>query len=305
MEHVHEDGGGTMENCEEAADSAVATDYCIVIEPNRSWFRIPWREILQYRDLWLLLVRRDFVAKYKQTILGPLWFIIQPLLMTVMFTIVFGRIAKIPTDGLPRPLFYLCGMLAWSYFAECIRATSTVFVTNARLFGKVYFPRIIVPVSIVTSNLIAFVIQLATFLGFWIYFKFFTEAGQHFSPTPYLFALPFLLLQTGCIGLGVGLWMSSMTAKYRDFVHLTGFLTQLWMYATPIVYPLSEVPEKWRWLSALNPMTGIVETYRYAFLGAGTVEPHYLIISAVTTLVLLVTGILLFERTERTFIDTV
>ena len=280
-------------------------DYCVVIEPNRSWFRLPWRELLHYRDLWLLLVRRDFVAKYKQTILGPAWFIIQPLLMTVMFTIVFTGIAEIPTDGLPPGLFYLCGMLAWTYFGECIRSTSTVFVTNASLFGKVYFPRLVVPLAIVTSNLIAFVIQLLTFTGFWLYFKFFTEAGQLFSLTSAVTLLPLLLLQTACIGLGVGLWMSCMTAKYRDFVHLTGFLTQLWMYATPIVYPLSEVPEKWRWISALNPMTGIVETYRYALLGAGTVNLKYLTFSAGMTLVLLVTGILLFSRTERTFIDTV
>jgi len=288
---------------DERIDSA--SDYCVIIQPNRSWFRIPWREVLHYRDLWLLLVRRDFVAKYKQTILGPAWFVIQPLLMTVMFTIVFGRIAKIPTDGLPRALFYLCGMLAWTYFAECIRATSTVFVTNANLFGKVYFPRLVVPLAIVTSNLIAFAIQFVTFVGFWCYFKFFTEAGTRFHLTLHVCALPVLLLQTALIGLAVGLWMSSLTAKYRDFVHLTGFLTQLWMYATPVVYPLSEVPERWRWVSSANPMTGIVETYRYAFLGAGTVEPKYLLVSAATTILLLVTGVLLFERTERTFIDTV
>lgn len=286
-------------------DGSIADDYCFIIEPNRSWLRIPWRELMHYRDLWFLLVRRDFVAKYKQTILGPLWFIIQPLLMTVMFTIVFGKIAGIPTDGLPRMLFYLCGMLAWSYFAECIRATSTIFVTNANLFGKVYFPRLIVPLAIVTSNMIAFVIQLITFVCFWVYFKFFTDAGLHFHATIGLIALPLLLLQTACIALGVGLWMSSMTAKYRDFVHLTGFMTQLWMYATPVVYPLSEVPEKWRWVAQINPMTGIVETYRYAFLGAGTVSVGTLAVSAVTTVVLLLSGILIFSRTERTFIDTV
>ncbi len=280
-------------------------EYCVIIEPNRSWIRLPWRDLLHYRDLWFLLVRRDFVSKYKQTILGPLWFIIQPVMMTLMFTVVFGRIAKIPTDGLPRMLFYLCGMLAWSYFAQCIQGTSTIFVTNANLFGKVYFPRLIVPLAVVSSNLIAFGIQLATFIAFWIYFKFFTEAGLHFGLTSYLFALPFLLLQTAAIGLGVGLWMSSLTAKYRDFAHLTGFLTQIWMYGTPVVYPLSQVPEKWRWLVSINPMTGIVETYRYAFLGAGTVEPRYLIISAVATVFLLISGVLLFSRTERTFIDTV
>lgn len=279
--------------------------YCLVIEPNRSWFRLPWRDLLHYRDLWMLLVRRDFVAKYKQTVLGPAWFIIQPLMMTLMFTVVFGKIARIPTDGLPRVLFYLCGMLAWTYFAECIRGTSSIFVSNAGLFGKVYFPRLVVPLAVVTSNLIAFSIQLTTFVGFWIFFKFFTPAGAHFGLTPLVFALPLLLLQTAAIGLGVGLWMSSLTAKYRDFTHLTGFLTQLWMYGTPVVYPLSEVPARWQWLVSINPMTGIVETYRYALLGAGTVEPRYLMLSAVGTVLFLLTGVLLFSRTERTFIDTV
>ncbi len=280
-------------------------DYCVVIEANRSWFRLPWRDLVHYRDLWLLLVWRDFVAKYKQTVLGPLWFIIQPLLTTLMFTVVFGRIAKIPTDGLPPMLFYLCGTLAWGYFAQCVNGTSSIFVTHARLFGKVYFPRLIVPLATVTSNLFAFVIQLGTFVGFWVYFKFFTEAGAHFTVTPYVLFLPLLLLQSAAIGLGVGLWLSSLTAKYRDFTHLTGFLTQLWMYATPIVYPLSEVPEKWRWVAMLNPMTGIVETYRYALLGAGTVNPMSFIGSVALSLFVLVSGVLLFARTERTFIDTV
>jgi len=281
------------------------SDYSVVIEPNRSWFRLPWLELLRYRDLLLLLVRRDFVAKYKQTILGPAWFVIQPLLMTLMLTIVFDKIAGVPTDGLPGFLFRLCGMLSWTYFAECLKGTSTTFVTNANLFGKVYFPRLVVPVAIVIANLIAFVIQLATFVAFWVYFKCFTEWGAVIHLSGAIVFFPFLLLQTGLIGLGVGLWMSSMTAKYRDFVHLTAFLTQLWMYGTPVAYPLSEVPEKWRWVFALNPMTGIVESYRYAFLGKATIEPRYLIVSAITTVVLLFTGVLLFSRTERTFVDTV
>lgn len=276
-----------------------------IIEASRSWFRIPWRELLHYRDLLFLLVRRDFVARYKQTILGPAWFVIQPLATTLVFTVVFGKVAKIPTDNLPPLLFYLCGMLAWQYFQQCMQGTSTTFVANANLFGKVYFPRLVVPLSVIISNLAAFFIQLVTFLCFWVFYKLFTDAGSLFHLTPYLFALPPLLLQTAAIGLGVGLWMSALTAKYRDFVHVSGFLSQLWLYATPVVYPLSAVPEKWRWVSALNPMTGIVETYRYAFLGAGTVSPLYLGISGITTLVLLLTGLLVFSRTERTFIDTV
>lgn len=279
------------------------TEY--VIQPSGKWFRIPWREVLQYRDLLFLLVRRDFVSQYKQTILGPIWFVIQPLLTTLVFTVVFGRIAKIPTDDVPPVLFYLCGLLAWQYFARCMGGTSTTFTSNAGLFGKVYFPRLVVPLAVIMSKLIAFGIQLVTFLCFWVYFKLFTEAGSLIHMRPAVMLLPLLVLQSAAIALGVGLWMSALTAKYRDFVHLSGFLTQLWMYATPVVYPLSLVPEKWRWVMAVNPMSGIVESYRYAFLGAGTVDPMYLAISAVTTVVVLISGILVFSRTERTFIDTV
>jgi len=290
---------------EESHPYSHGDDYCVVIEAKASWFRLPFRDIWEYRDLLFLMVRRDFVAKYKQTVLGPLWFIIQPLMMTMVFTVVFNRIGKIPTDKLPPMLFYLCGQLSWSYFAQCMNGTSRTFVANANLFGKVFFPRLIIPLSVVASSLIAFVIQLATFMAFWVFFKFFTPAGELFGFTPYLLALPVLLIITGAIGLGVGLWMSSMSAKYRDFAHLGTFLTQLWMYATPVVYPLSEVPEKWRWVVSLNPMTGIVETYRYAFLGAGTVEAKFLLISAASAIVLLITGVLMFGKTERTFIDTV
>ena len=276
-----------------------------IIEPTTSWFHVPWREIVQYRDLLFLLVRRDFVAQYKQTILGPLWFVIQPLLTTVVFTVIFSSVAKIPTDKLPPMLFYLCGMLGWNYFARCMGGTSSTFVGNAGLFGKVYFPRLVVPLSVVLSQLISFAIQLVTFLGFWVWFKLFTAGGATFHATSLLFALPLLLLQTAAIGLGVGLWMSSLTAKYRDFGNLAAFLTQLWMYATPVVYPLSMLPERWRWVASLNPMTGIIEAYRYAFLGTGTVEPVYLAASAGTTVIVLLTGIVFFSRVERTFVDTV
>jgi len=276
-----------------------------IIQPTSSWFRIPWRELLHYRDLLFLFVRRDFISKYKQTILGPLWFVIQPLLTTVVFTVIFGKVAKIPTDDLPPVLFYLSGLLAWGYFAQCMSGTSDTFAQNAGLFGKVYFPRLIIPLAVVVSNLMSFAIQLVTFLCFWVWFKFFTGAGDLFNFTAYLFALPVLLLLTAAIGLGVGLWMSALTAKYRDFTHLSVFLTQLWMYATPVVYPLSAVPERWQWVSALNPMTGIVEMYRYALLGSGTVQPMYLGISICTTILVLLTGLIIFSRTEKTFIDTV
>ena len=276
-----------------------------IIEANRSWFRIPWREIAEYRDLLWLLVRRDFVAKYKQTILGPAWFIIQPLLMSLMFTVIFGRVANIPTDSLPPMLFYLCGMLAWQYFAQCLKTTSTTFVHNMHLFGKVYFPRLIVPLAVVISNMLAFFIQLITFACFWLYYKYFTAAGSLIQVRPSAVLLPLLFLQTAALGLGVGLWMSSLTAKFRDFIHLSEFLTQLWMYATPVVYPLSLLSEKWRWVSILNPMSSVVECYRLALLGSGVMTFRYMAVSALITAVLLLSGILLFNRVERTFIDTV
>ena len=276
-----------------------------IIEASRGLLRIPWREMVQYRDLLFLLVRRDFVAQYKQTVLGPLWFILQPLITTFVFTVVFSKIARIPTDDLPPLLFYLCGMLAWSYFAGCLGHTSGVLTGYAGIFGKVYFPRLIVPLSIVLSRLIAFGVQLVTFLAFLVYFKFFTAAGASIHPRWAMLLIPALLVQSAVIGLGVGLWMAALTAKYRDFSFLAGFLTQLWMYATPVVYPLSLVPDKWKWVALANPMTGIVEAYRYAFFGVGVLNPGYLGVSLAMGMLFLVTGLMLFNRAERTFIDTV
>ena len=277
----------------------------IIIEPNRSWWYIDWQGLLHYRDLLYLLVRRDFVSKYKQTVLGPLWFIIQPVLMAVVFTVIFGNIAKIPTDGTPPMLFYLCGLLGWTYFANCFTGTSNSFLANAGIFGKVYFPRLIPPLSVIISNLLAFGIQLATFLAFYIYFKFFTAAGATFQSNLFLMVLPLILLQTAVFSFGVGLWMSTLTAKYRDLTFLTGFLIQVWMYATPVIYPSSIIPDKWRLILMLNPMAPIVESYKYAFLGTGSLNLGYLMISAVITVIVLFTGILIFNKVERTFIDYV
>lgn len=277
----------------------------IIIEPNRSWFCIDWKGLLHYRDLLFFLVRRDFVSRYKQTILGPLWFIIQPLLTTLVFTVIFSRVARISTDGLPPMLFYLCGLLAWTYFASCLKTNSTTFIDNANLFGKVYFPRLIVPLSVVISDLFAFAIQLATFLGFYFYFKYFTLGGASIQPNLFILALPLLLLQTAAISLGVGLWISALTAKYRDFKFLMEFLIQLWMYATPVIYPMSVIPGKWKVLLAINPMAIVVESYRYAFFGTGSLNFNYLLISAITTVIILLSGILIFNKTQRTFIDTV
>lgn len=283
----------------------VKQNYEIIIESHKGWFYFDWHGMLHYRDLLFLLVRRDFLAKYKQTILGPAWFILQPLLTTLVFTVIFGRIAKVPTDGVPPMLFYLCGLLPWSYFAQCLAGVSASLVVNANLFSKVYFPRLIVPLSIVMSNFFSFLLQLATFLAFYFYFKFFTPAGAEMDLNRVVFLLPLLFLQTVAIGLGVGLWIASLTVKYRDFQHLVPFMTQIWMYATPIIYPVSAIPEAWRFVLALNPMSGIVESYRYAFFGAGFVDPRYLMISAAVTIVILTGGLLTFNKVQRTFVDTI
>ncbi len=281
----------------------MSENYEIVIQPTRGWFAIDWKGLLHYRDLLVLLVRRDFVSKYKQTVLGPAWFILQPLLTILVFSVIFGRVAKIPTDGHPPLLFYLCGLLPWNYFSQSLNTISNSLVANANLYSKVYFPRLIIPLSVVLSNLFAFLLQFVMFSGFYFYFKFFTVAGSHINPNLFILVLPFLLLQTAAISLGVGLWISALTTKYRDFQHLVGFLTQLWMYVTPVIYPLSVVPTRWRFVLALNPMSGVVEAYRYAFFGTGLVDPAYLLISAVVTLTILITGLIIFSKVERTFVD--
>lgn len=293
---------GTKNEEPGTTNTPAPTAYEIRIRPNRSWIKIDWHGLWEYRDLLFLLVRRDFVSKYKQTILGPAWFIIQPLFTTLVFTVIFGKVAKIPTDGLPPMLFYLCGMLGWNYFANTFNSTASTLVGNAGLFGKVYFPRLIVPLATVVSNLFAFAIQLGTFLAIWIYFK---GAGAQVRMEWEIVALPLLILHVGGLSLGVGLWMSALTAKYRDFSHLSGFLVQIWMYATPVIFPLSLIPEKWRWAVVLNPMTMPVESFRYIFLGQGSVDPLYLGISVIVSLIFLFTGLLVFQKVERTFVDTV
>ncbi len=276
----------------------------IVIQHTNDWFRFDWQNLYYYRDLLFLLVRRDFIAKYKQTILGPAWFVIQPVLTTVVFTVIFGKVAKIPTDGIPPMLFYLCGLLSWDYFSKCLSAVATSLTGNAALFSKVYFPRLIVPVSIVISNLLTFALNLIMFLGFFIYFKFFTAAGNMIDPTRGLLVLPFLLLQTAAIGLGVGLWIAALTVRYRDFQHLVGFFVQLWMYATPVIYPMSAIPKAWKWITVANPMSAIVEAYRYAFFGVGAIHNLDIAFSALITALVLISGLLVFNKIERTFVDT-
>ena len=280
-------------------------DYELVIRPSRGWLHLNLGELWRYRDLLFLLVHRDFVAKFKQTVLGPTWFILQPLLTTLVFTVIFGKVAKIPTDGLPPVLFYLAGLLGWSYFAQTFQSISGTLVNNAGLFGKVYFPRLVVPLSAVISNLLAFALQLATFLCFWTYFKFFSTAGASFSFSGAIVGVPLVVLQIAALSLGVGLWLSALTAKYRDFTYLSGFIIQIWMYATPVIYPLSQIPEGWRWVAVLNPMTMPVELIKYMMLGQGTVRLSYLVASLVMTVVLLLSGVFVFNKIEKTFIDTV
>lgn len=277
--------------------------YEIVIKRSEGWFHLNLGDLWRYRDLVGLLVHRDFVAKYKQTVLGPLWFVIQPLLMTVVFTVIFGKVAQIPTDGVPPMLFYLCGLLGWNYFATTFQTASGTLTSNAGIFGKVYFPRLVVPISTVISGFLSFGIQLATFLVFWAYFKWFTATPLYFSWS--LLWLPLVMLQIAMLSLGVGLWLTSLTAKYRDFSFITGLIVQIWMYATPVIYPLSRIPEDWRWLAVLNPMTMPVEAIKLIFLGQGIVTPGFVMVSTMMTIALLLSGILIFNKVEKTFVDTV
>ncbi len=286
-----------------AENSAPSGDeWSLVIKPQHGWFDLHLSDLWRYRDLVAMFVRRDFVSLYKQTVLGPLWFVIQPLLTTLTFTVIFGNIAQLSTDGLPKMLFYMSGITAWNYFSDCLLKTSDTFSANAGIFGKVYFPRLAVPVSIIISNLIKFGIQLGLFLGFYFYF---IAKGAEIHATPALLLLPVLLLIMAALGLGSGIIVSSMTTRYRDLRYLVQFGTQLLMYSTPVIFPLSSVPEQYRWIMVANPMTAIIETFRYAFLGTGTINWGMLGYSAAVTAVILGIGIMLFNRVEKTFMDTV
>lgn len=260
------------------------------------------KDTWEYRDLLWLMVRRDFVSLYKQTILGPIWFIIQPLLTTIIFTIVFGNIAGISTDGLPRPLFYMAGITAWNYFADCFFKTSGVFRDNAGVFGKVYFPRLIVPLSAIMSNIIRLGIQLILFLGFYTYY---VSHGVIVHPNSLLLLLPLLIILIALLGLGSGMIFSALTTKYRDLSFLVGFGMQLLMYATTVIYPLAAAPAKYKGFIMANPMTGIIESFRFGFFGTGVFNWNLLGYSGIVTVVLLIIGLVIFTRVEKNFIDTV
>jgi lipopolysaccharide transport system permease protein len=273
-----------------------------VIEPRTNLLDLGLKDVWRYRDLVMLFVRRDFVSTYKQTILGPIWFFIQPLLTTITFIIIFGRVAQLSTDGLPMLAFYLAGVTIWNYFAQTLTATSTVFTTNAAIFGKVYFPRLTMPLSIVISNLIRFGIQFGLFFVVWLYYLL---PGDAIQPNIYMLLTPVLVLTMGLLSLGLGMIFSALTTKYRDLAMLLTFGVQLLMYATPVIYPISSIPEKYKWFVMANPMSSIVETFRYGFLGSGTFSWAYLGYSLVVTLVILIIGTITFNKVQKSFTDTV
>ena len=277
-------------------------NWTTIIKPKTGWFDINLKELIQYKDLIVMFVKRDFKTMYKQTILGPLWIIINPLLTTLMFTVVFGNIANISTDGMPQIVFYMLGTTVWTYFSSCLTKTSSTFTGNAAIFGKVYFPRLVIPISTVISGLINFGVQFLMFLGFMAYFMI---KGSPIEPNLWILITPLLLVQLAALALGFGIIISSMTTKYRDLAVLVTFGVQLWMYATPVVYPASQIGGKLKTLMMLNPVSPIVESFRYAFLGSGSIPWNYLGISVVTTLVVLFAGVVLFSRVEKTFMDTV
>ncbi|MCB0428572.1 MAG: ABC transporter permease [Flavobacteriales bacterium] len=259
-------------------------------------------EIWRYRDLMMLLVHRDFVTFYKQTVLGPIWFVLQPILSTALYMFIFGRVAHLSTDGIPQILFYLSGITAWNYFAECVTKTSNAFTVNAGIFGKVYFPRLIVPLSTIISNLLKLGIQMLLFVSVLIYFLAHDRVSMSISSLGLI--LPFILMMA-LLGLGVGLIISSLTTRYRDLQFLVQFGIQLMMFATPVVYPLSMIPVEQRWLLQINPMTTVIEGFRYVFFGRATLDMYAVCYSIGVTILLVFAGLVIFHRVERSFIDTV
>ena len=277
-------------------------DWNLVIKGHTSLFDLKFNDVWNYRDLLWTFLKRDFVSFYKQTVLGPLWFFIQPLFTTLVFTFVFGNLAKISTDGLPQQLFYLSGITAWNYFSDCLTKTSTVFRDNASIFGKVYFPRLIMPLSIVVSNLVRFLVQLLLLVIMMVYFGM---QDASFEVTYAIIFFPFLVALMALLGLGLGLIITAMTTKYRDLTFLVSFGVQLLMYGTTVIYPLSAAPEKYKKIIELNPMTGIIEAFRFAFLGKGEFSVWSIGYSVLVTIVVLFLGVIIFNKTEKNFVDTI
>jgi lipopolysaccharide transport system permease protein len=277
-------------------------EYTTVIKPKNRLFEVDFKEIWQYRDLFSMFVKKDIITQYKQTILGPAWYFIQPALTTIMYMVVFGGIAKISTDGLPQPLFYLAGIVCWQYFSDCLNKTASTFTTNQHIFGKVYFPRMIVPLSTVTSNLVRMGIQFLLFIGVYVYYLL---SGVNVAPNAYILLLPLLVLMLAGLSLGFGVIISSLTTKYRDLTILFTFIVQLWMYATPVIYPLSTMSPDKQWIMAINPVTSILETFKYGMMGVGTFSWGMLAYSFVFMVVLMGIGIVVFNKVQRSFMDTV
>lgn len=272
------------------------------IRPRKNLFDLKFGELWSYRDLLFLFIKRDITVTYKQTILGPLWFFLQPILTTLMFLLVFGRIAGISTGGVPPFLFYLGGLTIWNYFSESLRLTTDTFVKNAGLFGKIYFPRIIAPLSVVASNIVKFGIQLVLFL---VVFFYYIVKGTSVNPNLTLLFIPIYVLIIALMALGFGMIISALTTKYRDLTFLIQFGIQLWMYATPVIYPISQIPEKYRDLIMANPLSPLVEAFKYGFTGSGSFMVHGIIYSAVFSICLFLLSLVVFNKVERTFMDTV
>jgi lipopolysaccharide transport system permease protein len=275
----------------------------IIVKPTSKWYNLRLKEIVRYKDLLFLFVRRDFVSLYKQTILGPVWFFIQPIITSITFTIIFGNLAHISTDGMPQILFYMCGITIWNYFSDTLTKTSDTFGANSAIFGKVYFPRMIVPLSVVVSNLLKLGVQFFLFISVWLFFL--GKGNTVIHPNATLLLIPFLIILIGFLGLSFGIIISSMTTKYRDLKFLITFGVQLLMYASPVVYPLSIVPEKYKWIILSNPVTSIIETFKYAFLGVGEFNWSHLFYSVSITIVLFFIGLVTFHKVEKSFMDTV
>lgn len=274
-----------------------------VIEPKSAIFDLKIKEIRQYKDLLLLFVRRDLVAQYKQTILGPIWYFVQPILTTLTYVLIFGNVAGLSTDGLPKMLFYLAGVTSWRYFSDSLTKTSETFTKNAQIFGKVYFPRAIMPISITITNLVTYGIQLLLFFAVYAYFIISGEFQLSLQRELALF--PVLVFIMMLLGLGFGFILSALTTKYRDLKFLITFGVQLLMYGTPVIYPLSSIPEEYKIYIMANPMTPIIETFRFMFLGTGTLDYGHLLYSTVFAVVLFIIGLAIFNRTEKNFMDTV
>ena len=271
------------------------------IDSRHSLFDLKLGEVWRYKDLIYMFVKRDFVSGFKQTILGPLWFFINPVFTTIVYLVVFGGIAKLPTDGIPQVLFYLAGITLWNYFSSCLLGTSNVFTGNAAIFGKVYFPRLVMPLTIVISNLMKFGVQFALFLAAWVYYLI----QAKIEPNIWILATPLLILLMAAFALGMGMIFSSLTTKYRDLQMLLSFGVSLLMYATPVIYPISALSGIWKKLAMYNPLTGIFECFKYGWLGAGDFSPVMLTISSVIIFVLLAVGTVIFNKVEKSFMDTV